>query len=324
MCIRDSFYAQVSQRLRMIKNVRYDAKRFMRWSFTVRRPLTQEQLQASMVMAYHSLEKGLAFSTPKKGFGQAKSDILIKLMKEYASRFPTDHYFATSINVLKTYHSFNEATSQVYPPVLAAIEEFEQLDVPPVSTGGTSKLTRNQIEQATQFDFGAFALSRYSVRHFADREIEKETIEQIVRWAQKTPSVCNRQSCKVHVFTDPEKRKLALSYQNGNRGFGHEARAVFIVTSDLQGFCNPGERFQCWIDGGMFAMSLLYAIHSQQLGACALNWSQTCENDMAMRSAVGIPDNEVVIMMMAIGHLPDDFSVAQSARKNLADVLKWH
>ena len=99
---------------------------------------------------------------------------------------------------------------------------------------------------------------------------------------------------------------------------------MFIVTSDLQAFCNPGERFQCWIDGGMFAMSLLYAAHSLRLGACALNWSQTCERDIAMRTAVGIPDNEVVVMMMAVGHLPSQFSVAQSARKELSEVVRWH
>ena len=68
------FYVQVSQRWRMLRNVSYDARRFMRWSFTVRKPLTQDQLQASMVMTYHSLEKGLAFSTPKSGFGRAKAD----------------------------------------------------------------------------------------------------------------------------------------------------------------------------------------------------------------------------------------------------------
>lgn len=47
----------------------------MRWSFTVRRPLTQEQLLASMVMTYHSLEKGLALSHPRSGFGRQKADL---------------------------------------------------------------------------------------------------------------------------------------------------------------------------------------------------------------------------------------------------------
>lgn len=71
-------------------------------------------------------------------------------------------------------------------------------------------------------------------------------------------------------------------------------------------------------------MSLLYAIHSLQMGACALNWSATYERDIAMRRAVGIPDNEIVIMMIALGHLPDDLKVAQSTRKNLDEVIRWH
>jgi len=319
-------YVQVSQRVRLARNVIYDARRFLRWSFTVRRPLTQDQMRASLVMVYHSLEKGLAFSNPRPKFGREKADRLISLLRQYADRFGCDHYLSTSVNVLQAYHDFNVATGHIYEPAMKAIEQLKSNfpEIGTIETGGTRQITRDAISAATGFDFGVFCETRHSVRHFAQREIEQETIESIIRWAQKTPSVCNRQSCRVHVFTDTESKKLALSHQNGNRGFGHEAGAVFIVTSDLQHFHNPSERFQCWIDGGMFAMSLLYAIHSLQMGACALNWSATYERDIAMRRAVGIPDNEIVIMMIALGHLPDDLKVAQSTRKNLDEVIRWH
>ena len=108
-------YAQVSQRIRMMRNAHYDAKRFMRWSFTVRRPLSCEQLRSSIVMTYHSLEKGMALPEPRPGFGQDKTHALIKMMREYARRFEADHYFATSVNVLRKYHLFNQKLEKDLP-----------------------------------------------------------------------------------------------------------------------------------------------------------------------------------------------------------------
>jgi nitroreductase len=275
-------------------------------------------------MTYHSLEKGMALPEPRPGFGQDKTRALIKMMREHTSRFDTDHYFATSLNVLRKYYQFNQRLGKDLPWVNEAVEEFTQKVIEESLTGGTIELTKTAIADATNFHFGKFAQSRYSVRQFTDQKIDKQTIESIIRWAQKTPSVCNRQSCRVHVFDTPETRDHVLSFQSGNRGFGNHASTVFVVTSDLQHFHNPGERFQCWVDGGMFSMSLLYAAHSLQLGACALNWSQTCDRDVAMRRAVGIPDNEVVIMMMALGHLPEKFPVAESSRKKLSEIVQWH
>ena len=266
----------------------------------------------------------MALPDPRPGFGQDKARTVIRILQEYANRFEADHYFATSINVLRKYHQFNASLGTDLDWVGDAVNKLEQQIVEKSSSGGTIELTKQMIAEATDFDFGEFSKTRCSVRQFSKEAIDQGTIETMIRWAQKTPSVCNRQSCRVHVFTDQQSRDLVLSYQSGNRGFGHTASAVLIVTSDLQHFHNPAERYQCWIDGGMFSMSLLYAAHALRLGACALNWSQTCDRDMAMRRAAGIPDNEVVIMMMALGHLPHRFPVAESPRKKIAEVVQWH
>jgi nitroreductase len=139
--------------------------------------------------------------------------------------------------------------------------------------------------------------------------------------AQKTPSVCNRQSSKVYVFSKAEDKQKVLSYQNGNRGFGDQASKVLIVTSNLEHFVSAGERNQCWVDGGMFSMSLVYALHSLGLGTCCLNWSVERQADQELRQVAGISDAEAVMMMIAVGHLPETLKVAQSPRKPLRDVL---
>ena len=57
------------------------------------------------------------------------------------------------------------------------------------------------------------------------------------------------------------------------------------------------ERNQGWIDGGMFAMSLIYAFHALGIGTCCLNWAVDSRTDRTLRSVVSMPDHEAVIMM---------------------------
>ena len=125
-------------------------------------------------------------------------------------------------------------------------------------------------------------------------------IKKAISIAQSTPSVCNRQTWRTHVFLDKEQIKEILKYQNGNRGFGEDAAAILIVTASLPYFIGVGERNQAFIDGGMYAMTLVYALHSLGLGTCCLNlwvsqvWILGC-NEVAK-----IPCDEVLIMMIAV------------------------
>jgi nitroreductase len=93
------------------------------------------------------------------------------------------------------------------------------------------------------------------------------------------------------------------------------------VTSDLRHFMNIGERNQGWIDGGMFSMQLLLALHAEGLGACPLNWSTDYKEDERFRAISVIPDHEIIMMFIAVGHLPDEFKIAQSARRPLSEIL---
>ena len=70
----------------------------------------------------------------------------------------------------------------------------------------------------------------------------------------------------VHAYDD-ERQQQVIAVQ-GNAGFGDRVPLVLVITSDLQTFFAPEERNQAWIDGGMFAMSLVHALHSLGLASC--------------------------------------------------------
>ena len=59
--------------------------------------------------------------------------------------------------------------------------------------------TRAEVHAAARWDLTDFFASRYSVRQFAEEPVPLALIETAVRLAQKTPSVCNRQSGRVHL-----------------------------------------------------------------------------------------------------------------------------
>ncbi|MBE9209870.1 nitroreductase family protein [Nostoc sp. LEGE 06077] len=277
-------------------------------------------------MDYHRLEKGLALKEPRIGFGSEIIKRLISNLWIYHKKYGLDETGQIAINVLCSYHNFSIKNglnnAQLHQEILALKEVNNEKNC--TNQGGVLEVTKQQINEATYINFQAFVNSRYSIRHFAPIDVEMYLIEQAVEMAQKTPSVCNRQSSKLHVFSSEEDKKAVLICQNGNRGFGDQASKVLIVTSDLQYFISTGERNQGWIDGGMFAMSLIYALHSLGLGTCCLNWSVEFQIDEKLRNISGIKDSELIIMMIAVGHLPTKLKVAQSPRKKLHDVMIVH
>jgi hypothetical protein len=126
--------------------------------------------------------------------------------------------------------------------------------------------------------------------------------------------VCNRQSWRVHVFSEAADKAMILRHQNGNLGFGHLADRVLLVTADMRTFVSSGERNQAFLDGGLFSMSLLYALQARGIATCPLNLSISFQVDRRLRKAARIPGWETPLMMIAVGYPPDRLNVAASAR----------
>ncbi|TBW32971.1 nitroreductase family protein [Siculibacillus lacustris] len=301
----------------LIRDYAYDFGKFYKYSSAVRvRPDLESKIK-TIIKEYHVIEKGLSLPEPRAGFGR---DVVERVIGE-TTRFEAEHgshAFTVAVrDALAEYVAFNRDHDLRFP----AIEAF--LAGGPAgsadSTGGTLSFARDDIVRHGDFSFADFAARRHSIRNFTGDEVPEADLLRAVEISLKTPSVCNRQTAKAYILRGKELIAKGLSYQNGNRGFGHRAGAVYIVTSDLRSFLYTGERNQAWIDGGLFAMSLAYAVHSLGYGACMLNWSVDFDRDRAMKRNLGIPDNEAAIMMIAVGVIPSELKVAQSWRKTLQE-----
>jgi nitroreductase len=296
----------------------YDATRYFRYSSTfVYR--TRANLAAKITATYHSVERGLALPDPRPGFGASNMAYLIAAIDEYVRKYGIDESLTAAAGALEAYAAFNELHNV---PEYPSREEIKRLlgRLRPVRVenhGGTCEISRDSIRRATDPVTSDFFFTRHSIRQFSDEEVTVADIDAAIAIAQRAPAVCNRQECGVYVIHDKQLILKMLDIQ-GTRGFNERVNKLLVITHRLTAFYGSWERNQCWIDGGLFAMTLLLGLHAQGLGTCCLNWAKSAPTDLAMRTLLKMPDEEVIIMLMAVGHLPASLKVAYSARRPLA------
>lgn len=313
-------------KIQLARNYLNDIKFYNRLSATTDNKKNKSTHKSELIFYYHKIEKGLALSSPRVGFGKQAILYLIDSLEQYVSKYGWDETSQISLNTLYLYYEFNLKNNNKLDDLYNRLEKLK-ISLGPTSLtneGGVLDIVKSDILNKSSINFSEFANSRHSIRNFSSEEVSIELIKQAIKMAQKTPSVCNRQSSIVHIFDNKDKQKQALSFQNGNAGFGDKASKILLVTADVEDFFGAGERNQAFIDGGMFAMSLIYALHSLGLGSCALNLALDFRVANRLKKEMGIDQKEILIMMIAVGHLPESLKVAASPRKNLDEIIKIH
>ncbi len=314
-------------RLRLLFDYVYDAQRFLRASALCAVPRNAAHYEALVTMNYHRIEKGLSLPQPKPFFGEVPICELLSLLREYGPRYPAAECSGVAMNALSQYlhwHVARGLNSPFLDRLRAGLAEirtsFATSTLPP--RGGTEVIATPPVALSPELRDRVLR-ERRSVRDFSVEPVAVDLVESAVALALSTPSVCNRQAWRVRCLLERETIDKALRYQNGNRGFGHTADKLLVVTCRLGAFVSSGERNQGWIDGGMFSMSLLTALHMHGLASCPLNWSVDSSADAAFRNAFAIPFDEIVIMMIAVGHHRATYSVCQSPRLPVREVISY-
>jgi len=318
-------YRLLRDALRLLRASCYDTYTYARGSGLLRSH-QPETLKTHILKSFHRIEKGLALPAPKPGFGVDAVRQLLDDLAHYLPPGSSDWVLRAAMQSLDEYVAFNQRHDVNVDWVeqgLARLRARAGAAVPASadSSGGTLQLSRASLHEAGKLPFERFVRSRHSVRQFAERAVDAALIEQAVEMARFSPSVCNRSAGHVYLVEGADKARELLALQNGNRGFGDTAGRILVITSRAEAFHTVGERYQGWIDGGLFAMSLIYALHSLGLGSCCLNWSVEPATDRALKRAAGIRPGDQVIMLLAVGHLPEMLTVARSARRPVEEVL---
>lgn len=284
-----------------------------------------EKMQYTLLRENHTIEKGLSLKNPKRGFGQQKVLNLLNRLNKYLCKYgETDKAFLYyPLGTIKHYIAYTKANGTEIPIIeeryTSLVNKSGLIDIK--EQGGVSQITKDEILKYCNTDFKSLLISRHSIRYFSNEDVAREKIEEALRLAQRTPSACNRQGWHTHVFQGEESINL-IKWQGGSHGFEDEIRTSILVTANLKAFLYY-EVHQAYVDGGLYAMNLINALHSLGLGTIPLSCG-FAHSKLKGLNQFNISENEVPIVIIGVGNLLNKFNVAISKRKDIKFTNTYH
>lgn len=278
----------------------------------------ESNMQATLIFHAHAIEKGLSHANFRPNFGKkALSGIKLNLDKFVEENYDQNSFaYKNAVSVLKAY-KLRHQQAKIETPYFDALFP-EKLYINAENIAGAKE---EQKKDFNEVPFSELVNLRKSVREFSEETVDLEIVKSCVAQAITTPSVCNRQPWKVYLTDNKDKIKKILQLQGGFKGYELPPVLSFITTS-VHNFRGPGERNEGYIDGGLFLMNFLYALTDKKLATCTLNAMQSTDKLAKICSLLDVPDAELPIAFVIIGHYPERYKLAASARKPLNEVCR--
>lgn len=255
------------------------------------------QLEGQIVRAYHQIEKAFTLPMPRRPFGSRVQDRLsgfTELARRTGLEPPSHDAAAQALKALEEYNSGMDISEAIAP----------------LCSSESSLREPWSEELASRF------AHRHSVRSFdLDAHVEDSVLWRSAELAGSSPSVCNRRPWRVRFLRSRALIDSVLDLQCGAGGFAQSVPVAAIVSFERSLFSGRGERRQGFVDGGMFAMNLVWALESHGVATCFLNWSKTNSQSDALRVLCDIPDSEEIVVLVALGYPPKTYRVARSPRR---------
>lgn len=286
---------------------------------------TKGQIESVMIFYVHQIEKGFSFDVYQYGRGKTAlhhiSDLIGRLA-QVDSDWRNNSIYEDAVLALGEYR--RRHTSKGYD-ITFMTDLFGATVNEDIATAAQRpypniELTRESKQDNNQVSFSKLVERRHAIRSYADMPVSRQELEDAIAMSLRTPSVCNRQPTRVRIFTDRSIISKALKIQGGFGGYNMPP-ALMLVTADLQAFMGVSEHNEGYIDGGLFSMSLLYSLEACGLAACPLNTMFGDKADEETRKLLDVPDNEVFIMCIAVGHFRETSRICRSQRFELDRVL---
>lgn len=287
-----------------------------------------EKLLTEILMLTHALEKGFSMHDKKKGFGEKKLLQLVSLLNRYFKKYGYSEVLKTPIAlVLKLidFHrlsgSLNESFENAEKSVSELIDQVGKEKNDFCQAGFVQK-SCEEMQKLSNANFEVLAQNRYSFRHFSDDPVLESEIKKVLNIAKKSPSACNRQSYRVHVFSKDQKDQILL-LQGGANSFYKEVDKALLITGNLNRYYSM-EQHLPYVDAALFGMSLIYAMASNGIASIPLTMGRKCNELKKIREMINLPENEVPVLLIAVGHYPAMADLSLSARNPVDYFTKFH
>lgn len=284
----------------------------------------QEKIKAQLIIESHIIEKGLSLRDVKVGFGVSRVLHLLDVLEDYNYKFKDQKILSFVLSLVEIYIKFNKDNGEESSKIINKYNtlkkylntsEFEYL------FGGVKDIAREVIYNNSLINYSGFVKSRFSIRNFTGEKVNEELVYKALEIARYTPSACNRQPWGNYVFFNKNKILELLDFQTGARQFKNDITCLILTISNYNSFFG-GEYHQPYVNGGMYAMNLIFALHSMGLGTIPLNMGFEYLKLKKLKEICEIKDNEVPIMMIGVGVIPEMLKVAHSKRFDYIDYTK--
>jgi nitroreductase len=150
-------------------------------------------------------------------------------------------------------------------------------------------------------NFSELAKTRYSVRNFQDRPVEKADMDKILSVANLAPTGCNYQPQRIYVVNSEEN--IAKLNQLCRCIFGAKTVLIFTYRTDEE-WHNPIDKVSHSgvQDVSIVASHVMFEAWELGIGTCWVNYFSPKE----VEKAFNLPENEKVVLLMPIGYPSED------------------
>ena len=314
--------------IQVVKVVIYSCKLLPYYAYWLKRDVLNSNIFESekndltgLLVAGHVIEKGLTMPEGRLGFGFARVRDLISRCKMFVNKYPAGTVeLEAAINDLSQYLKLHESNNYRLPKdIVDSIKKLQANQV--FKSRGCQEINREDFFRATS-TFYEFAHQRHTVRWYSESEIDRDVLIKAIDLATTAPSACNKQSVKVYVIEKPDLKRDVLNIQTGNRGWGHRANKLLLLTSDMNCW-NFQFRTSAFLDGGIFTQNLLYSLHYYKIAACTMNAELSPKAIEKLRRIIGFKESEIPIDFIAIGIPPETFKYAGSQRIDVKKIYEF-
>ena len=280
--------------------------------------IQSSRLEANIIRLLHAVEKGLCLEHPRLGFGVKKIHELFDYVEAYLALNEGSTFCLYMVrDALQAYLDFHREKEFTNFDLEQISEKLgwlrEQLAEDDGLYGGVLTLGKEQLRYSPEQVENLFQ-TRHSIREFSGEPVSQVEIKKAIALAQRCPSACNRQCARVY-FVDKQKYMTEMNTDlQGIGGFADDAYGFLLVTGSKSAY-RLEERNQYLVSTSIFAGYLSLALHAYGIASCVVQRSVSPNVRWErFKKANGIPEDEQIVLMLAIGKYKEETRVPVSKR----------
>ena len=286
----------------------------------------KNRLEGEIKRNTHSIEKGLSLERPRMGFGVAKikeANLLVERYLQLGGEINAEP-LQMFISSLRSYLDFHQKAGFENEAITEVNKIFNKLssviEMPNISMGGTIQMSKPKYTGQEKKAFEQLFCDRHSIREFDHTPVDESKLQHAIELAMRCPSACNRQCQRCYVVDKHQIEKLGNL--SGIGGFAEDVDKFIVITGRISDY-RKDEYMQWVVTGSVFAAYLTLALQAEGLGACFVQRTLAMpQKNSSLYASLGMPDDEQMICLIAVGNLKEEYTVPQSYRLSTENIVK--